>query len=95
MIENNCYFQILDMHLDDSLELIYEVIENRTERRIYDYYLSTLIFSLFSKEKPESYAQFKRKILKPKKVITKMTEEEKNSLIEKNNNLLKSLKVGE
>lgn len=83
------------MDLGDSLELINEVIDNRTESRTYDYYLSTLIFSLFSKEKPESYTKFKQRILKPKKAIRKMTEEEKNSLIEKNNNILKNLKVGE
>ena len=83
------------MCLSESLELIYEVVENRIEQRLYDYYLSTLIFNLFSKEKQESYSQFKRKKLKPKKTIRRMTKEEKNSLREKNNNILKNIKGGE
>lgn len=85
------------MELDDSLLIIKEVLNNRTENRAYDYYLSTLVFSLFSKEKPQTYSEFKRKLLSPKKdkVRRKMTEEEKKSIRDKNNNILKNIKVGD
>lgn len=85
------------MELDDSLLIIKEVLNNRTENRAYDYYLSTLIFSLFSKEKPQTYSEFKCKLLNPKKdkVRRKMTEEEKKSIKDKNNNILKNIKVGD
>lgn len=81
------------MPLDDSLELIKEVLNNRTEKRLYDYYLNTLIFSLFSKDKPQSYSKFKEKIFNSKKTkVNKMTKEEKKALSDKNNNILKGIK---
>lgn len=81
------------MPLNDSLELINEVLNNRTEKRLYDYYLNTLIFSLFSKDKPQSYSKFKEKIFNSKKnKVSKMTKEEKKALSEKNNKILKSMK---
>ena len=52
------------MELDDSLDLIKDVLNNRTEKRAYEYYLSTLVFSLFSKEKPQTYNEFKNKLFK-------------------------------
>ena len=84
------------MPLDDSLELIKEVLNNRTEKRLYDHYLHTLIFSLFSKDKPQSYSKFKEKTLNSKKTkVNKMTKEEKKALSDRNNKILKSMKVGD
>lgn len=84
------------MPLDESLELIKEVLNNRIEKRLYDYYLNTLIFSLFSKDKPQSYSKFKEKIFNPKKTkVSKMTKEEKKALSDRNNKILKSMKAGD
>ncbi|SCJ12079.1 hypothetical protein [Intestinibacter bartlettii] len=85
----------MELNIDESFELIKEVLNNRTENRAYNYYLSTLIFNLFSKEKTISYSEFKRKLFKNKIKIKKMTEEEKETIINKNNNILKNIKAGE
>lgn len=89
------------MELDDSLDLIKEVLNNRTEKRAYEYYLSTLVFSLFSKEKPQTYNEFKNKLLRPTNIIeksnnqNKLSEEEKKNIREKNNDILEKCKNGE
>lgn len=84
------------MELDESFELIEEVLNNRTENRVYDYYLNTLVFSLFSNEKPQTYSKFKSRLLSPNKArINKMTNEEKKAIHERNNKILNSIKVGE
>lgn len=58
---------------------------------MYDYYLNTLIFSLFSNDKPQSYSQFKKNFIKNQE-NKKMTKEEKKALKEKNNKILRSIK---
>lgn len=58
---------------------------------MYDYYLNTLIFSLFSNDKLQSYSQFKKNFIKNQE-NKKMTKEEKKALKEKNNKILRSIK---
>ena len=82
------------------MDLIKDVLNNRTEKRAYDYYLSTLVFSLFSKEKPQTYNEFKNKLLHPTNIIeksnnqNKLSEEEKKNIKEKNNDILEKCKNG-
>nr|DAY69836.1 MAG TPA: hypothetical protein [Caudoviricetes sp.] len=88
------------MELDDSLDLIKEVLNNRTENRAYNYYLNTLIFSLFSKEKPQTYSEFKNKLLHPANIKksnnqNKLSEEEKKNIKDKNKEILERFKKGE
>ena len=89
------------MESDDSVDLIKDVLNNRTEKRAYEYYLSTLVFSLFSKEKPQTYNEFKNKLLRPTNIIkksnnqNKLSEEEKKNIREKNNDILEKCKKGE
>ena len=84
------------MDINDSLDLIIEVLNNRAENRIYQMYLASLTIQSLN-GKIENYSDYKSKRLdKSKKAnSTKLTEEEKKKIIDRNNSILRKVKVGD
>lgn len=88
MIKNNCYFQILDKDLEDSLEIIENLITTYYEERDYLYYINSLIFY----EKLPSYNEFRKQFKvnsSSVKTTSKLSKEEKEQIKKENNETLK------
>lgn len=77
---------MLDMELEESLELILNVIANYYEERDYLLYVNSLIFY----EKIPSYNEFRKQFKSTLSQSTKLTKHDKEERRKENSKILKS-----
>lgn len=45
LFENGCFFYLKDMDLEESIDIILDVIRNKTENRLYDTYMHSMLIA--------------------------------------------------
>lgn len=87
MLKYNCYFQVLETDLDESLELIISVVNQYFDEQLFDIYNTTLI----KREEFISYEQFK-KDCRGLDIATKTSNKSSKEILKENEDILAMFK---
>lgn len=71
--------------MEESLEIVVDLLTTYYEERDYLYYISMLPF----RDNPPSYNEFINKFKKSSSKVARLTKEEKEKIMKENNNTLK------